>query len=163
MKKFLLFAGTCAMVLLMACSEESSSESTADKCKNEFSKACLEGTWVMPGLYLTAADTVPSLNFLPPDTLYLEVANEDTPLAQENFTMVYTLSLASDDVCGTMYGKWWISGTNTIHFKSTVSSCIKEFDAVVTVNEFQMFFDKGYFHNTLVGLQPGVEIFDRIK
>jgi len=163
MKKFLLFAGTCAMILVTACSEDNNSVSIAEKCKNEFSKACLEGTWVMPGLYLKATDTIPSLNFLPPDTLYLEVTNEDTPLTQENFTMVYTSSLASDDVCGTMYGKWWISGTNTIHFKSTVSSCIKEFDAVVSLNEIQMFFDKSYFHNTLIGLQPGVEIFNRIK
>lgn len=165
MKKFLLFVGMCAMALLTACSDDnaSGSESVADKCKNGLSKGCLQGTWIMPGLYSSATDTAPSLSFSPPDTLYLEVTNEDSSTAEEDFTMVYTSSTKSEDVCGTMYGKWWISGTNTVHFKSSVSDCTKEFDAVVTVNDSQMTFDQSYFHNTLIYLQPGIEIFDRVE
>jgi len=154
MKKIFFLAVVLITFFLTACSDDSSGSSAtvAEKCQNGFSKACLEGTWIMPVLYTTGS--AQTLSFSPPDILYLKVADADDSTTKEEFTMVYTSSTLSEDVCGTMYGEWWISGTNTIHFKSTViTSCEVDFEAAVTLTETELTFDRSYFHTaTQIGI-----------
>jgi hypothetical protein len=176
MKKLLLFIAVTATAFFTACSSDSGSGSSGADCSDGFSKNCLKGTWYMPGLYVKGSDALlgatPAFTFGSPDVLTLSVKHADEPTAEEDFEMVFSNSDSdangntnSEAACGTMYGKWYISGTNTIHLNATASDCPLNATATVTLSagNDSLAFDGAYFHaaTILVSHQKTFEKFHR--
>lgn len=177
MKKLFLAVAISAAAFLSACSSsDSGSGSSGVDCSDGFTKSCLKGTWYLPGLYAKGSDALlgatPAFTFGTSDVLTLSVKNASEPTAEEDFTMVFSTTeedangnTNSEATCGTMYGKWYISGTNTIHFSATVSECAMNSTATATLsaNNDSLAFDGAYFHSStiLVSHQKTYEKFHR--
>lgn len=179
MKKLLLFIAVTATAFFTACSSDSGSGSSGADCSDGFSKNCLKGTWYMPGLYVKGSDgqlgATPAFTFSTPDVLTLSVKHADVPTAEEDFEMVFSNSDSdangntnSEAACGTMYGKWFISGTNTIHVTSNSDCAFKNGATtadikVTSVTSDTLTLDSAYFHSStiLVSHQKTFEKFHR--
>ena len=162
--KLLTILAAGCLLALSACGDDSS-ESLADKCKdnNGVTEGCIVGTWTLKALYNKSNNVATTDYSAAPATLIIK--------GDGTYTYTTTSAPSSEMAstgCGgaTAYGKWDIEGDTIKFHMPNGTDCFLGGSANPNVDEFTMNMNKVLFQagdNTdpLI-MNDIVEIFDRV-